>query len=217
MTLFDNTIKKAQEYFPDIQIKFKNESTLMKIIGTILFFNPSFMTKYITTLGSTVYFQNRDFVNNSPDSATIVFLHELVHINDAKKENKILFSFLYLIPQIFVLLSIPLLFLFGWKIALFSLLFLAPLPAYFRMKDERKAYTISLYVMGKLNKNGYNINIDKEKDFFISQFKGGGYYFMWPFKSIDVYFNDVVDKIKSENRPTNDNDIYDMLDKILVN
>lgn len=217
MTLFDDASARAKVQFPNLQIKFKNESTFMKILGAILFFNPAFMKQYFTTIGSTVYAPSQDYVNNSPESATEVLLHELVHVYDAQKGNKFLYGLLYVMPQIFVLLFIPLLFIVGWKFALLSLLFLAPIPSYFRMKDERRGYTISAYILSKFEQQGHSINWDANQAFFVAQFKGPSYYFMWPFSSMDTYFADVIAQCKLGNRPSEvESAVYDIIDKVLL-
>lgn len=213
MSLFDDVVSKAKVVYPDISIKYKNESLFMKILGILLFFNPSFKNIYITTIGKTIYFPSSDFIANSPTSSAITLLHELVHIADNKN---IFYSILYLFPQLLSLLFIPLLFIVGWKFALIALIFLLPLPAYFRMKDEKSAYTMSLYACNSLNKIGYNINLQEQVDFYISQFKGFGYYVMWPFGSIDAYFNTAAKQIASGQRPSIcASNLYDITDKIL--
>ncbi len=146
---FSNLVADSQKHFPDLKIKYKDESSLMKVIGYLLFFNKRFMTSYTTTIGSSIYFSNQIFVRSHPIAATIILLHELVHIYDAKKISSFLFSLLYLSPQILAVLSLPLYFLIGWWSLLFLLLLL-PLPAFFRMHFERRAYIASLYVLYKL-------------------------------------------------------------------
>lgn len=214
MTLFDDVVARAKIQFPSVQIKYKNESTFMKILGKILFFNPQFMDQYITTLGNTIYFPNRDYANSDPVDAATVLLHELVHVYDSQKRS--LFPFLYMLPQLLSLIFFPLFFIFGFKIALFSLLFLLPLPAYFRMFAERKAYTIELYAYNKLNSQGYEINFDGLPTLIVSQFKTSSYYFMWPFNSIDSYFSNVLTQIKNGNQPYYEAELYSIIDKILL-
>jgi hypothetical protein len=67
----------------------KEDSTLMKIIGKLLFFNKGFMTNYVTTLGSTIYAPGGEI-------SDITLQHELVHVKDWKRWN-ILFSLSYLL------------------------------------------------------------------------------------------------------------------------
>jgi len=189
------------------KIKFKNESLLMKIISKILFFNKDFMTKYVTTIFDTIYFPNEE--NYKLVSSKISLLHEIVHILDFK--NK-LFMFMYLSPQIFGLLAIlgP---IFNWWFLLFLILFL-PIPSYFRMLAEKRAYTITLYVTYKYCKEkGYKFDIDDVIEFIINNFKSSGYYFMWPFtNNLEKYYYEVFDKIKNGEKPYLNKEIYDLVD-----
>jgi len=204
-------------FFPKVKIGYKNQSTFMKIIGGLLFFNPLFMKSFITTIGSTIYYPSSAYVDAHPVSSLVVLLHELVHVHDEKKYTEVLFNLLYLMPQLLAILFIPLLFLVGWKFALLSLLFLAPIPAYFRMYFEKRAYIASLYVMNKLNAlhPDYKIDLDDRSNFFVQQFKNGSYYFMWPFSNLDKEFAGALQLIKNGERPYQD-DLFDILDKIIA-
>lgn len=215
MALFTDIVSRSQLHFPELTVKYKNESLLMKILARILFFNKNFMN-ITTTLGSTIYFPSSTKVKLSPVSNTVILLHEVSHIYEGKKKNSLLYKFLYLFPQILFLLSIPILVLFGWKLAILCLCFLLPIPAYFRMKEERQAYVISLYVMNRLN-NIYNFNIDlnPHKDLFIKEFSNSNYYFMWPLPGIKKSFDDAVEEIKSNHRPIYDRGLYEIIDDIL--
>jgi hypothetical protein len=216
-SFFDGIVSKATAIYPDIQIKYKNESTFMKILGKIMFFNPGFMTQYTTTLGATVYFPNRQFVELAPVTSAVVFLHELTHIYDEKRLTAPLYTTIYSLPQTLFLLAAPILFfLVGWKFALLSLLFLLPIPAYFRKNLEERAYTMQLYVLNQLNvKYNYNIDLENKVADFASQFKTSAYYWMWPFTSETDYFTDLVYKLKSGQKPNYEADLINMIDKIL--
>lgn len=211
---FDKMVKKAQSYYPDIEIKFKNQSLLMKIISFILFFNKSFMTDYITTINSTVYFPNEEFLSKTY-SPSIIFAHEFVHIHDSKNYN-FLYSFLYLFPQILFLLFLPLLILFSWKIALISIIFLLPLPAYFRMKFEKRAYVCSLYAAYKISEK-YNLgtNLYASAYSYAKNFTGSSYYFMWVFGVKDELY-DAINDIYSDKKPSLlEPELYEKIDSIL--
>ncbi len=213
---FQNLVQAAQKYFPDLQVKYKDQSALMKFIGTLLFFNKEFMTQYATTIGSTIYFPTETFTKAHPISSATIFLHELIHINDSKKITKPFFSFLYIFPQVLSILLIPLLFI-NWKIALPFIIFLAPFPAYFRMYYEKRAYLASLYCLNMLSKKlSFAINLDIQKSDFVSRFKGSTYYFMWPFSNIDTIFNTAVNDILQGKRPYED-PIFDILDDLINN
>jgi len=206
----------AQQYFPKLQIKYKDQSLLTKIIGKIMFFNKGFMTDYVTTIGNTVYFPNQDFVKLRPVSSVVLLLHELMHVKDSQKFSRPLFSFLYLFPLSLIPFLIPL-FFFWWKPALvLTVLFLLPLPAYFRMIFEKRAYMVSLYVVKSLEKRlNFTHDLIKDKDFYIDQFHTGAYYFSWPFKSINNEFEQALTKVESGNRPFED-PFFDTLDKLIA-
>lgn len=211
---FETTVEEARKYFPDLQVKYKDESLFIKFLGTLLFFNKDFMTSYTTTIGSTIYFPNRDFVKLRDNSSTVILLHELVHVKDSNKIGKLLFSSLYLSPQILALLCLPLL-LVSWKISLLFLLFALPFPSYYRMHFEKRAYLSSLYVTKLLaDKKGFEANLDKHSAFFINQFKGSYYYFMWPFSNIDKEFADAVVLINDGKRPYDDV-VFELLDALV--
>jgi hypothetical protein len=212
---FQDLTKAAQEYFPDLKIKYKDQSWFMKLLGKLLFFNKSFMTSYTTTIGSTIYFPTESFVTLRPISSMVVMLHELVHIKDSYKISKPLFGFLYLTPQILSLLCIPLLFI-SWKIFLpLMILFGAPIPSFFRMYFEKRAYLSSLYKMYALgNKLNFEPKLDEQSKFFSKQFKSSAYYWMWSFGSIDNQLNNGIVNIKAGKRPFED-PIFDILDKLI--
>lgn len=210
---FKDFVKCAQTYFPDLNIKYKDQSKFMKFLGIILFFNKDFLKEYITTIGDTIYYPNEDSTRNRFISNSVVLLHELVHIYDNKRFS-ILYSLLYLFPQILTILFIPLLFI-SWKIALIGLIFLLPLPAYFRMYFEKRGYLCSLYVVNFIYKKyGFCPPLEKYSNDYIKNFKNSAYYYMWYFNDIDKIFKDAVQKIKDNKRPYDD-PVFDMIDSLL--
>ncbi len=211
---FQDLVEEAKLDFPKLDIKYKNESLFMKIIGKILFFNKDFMTSYTTTIGNAVYYPSNTFTKSRPISSIIVLLHELVHIYDANKLSLPLFGCLYLFPQILVLLALPLLFI-KWKLFLFSLLLILPIPAYFRMNFEKRAYLVSLYSLYRLsNKLNFNINLDEQNETFLKNFKNKNYYWMWPFSGLDKEFDLATEKIKSGQTPYKDN-VFEKIDNLI--
>jgi len=209
MERFNKIVSLLKENEPKLEIKYKNESFFMKMIGFILFFNPAFMNEYITTIGSTVYYTNKKYIEENEEAANLILLHEFVHIKDANKYTKSLFSALYLSPQILALLTIPLFFLIGWW-CLFLLLFLAPIPSYFRMKFELDGYIMSLFALNlAMLEKGYSkkarIVALKASAHRIDQknFRGAGYYFMWPF-GVEKQLDEAIDKIISGDILEND-------------
>ena len=100
-------VAKIQTYFPDFKIVEKSSSTLMKIIGILMFFAPGFMTQFLTTLGDTVYVPSLSWA----ESNLPCLIHETVHMYDNKRLG-ILYQLGYIFPQILSLLTIPLFFSF---------------------------------------------------------------------------------------------------------
>jgi hypothetical protein len=212
---FEDLVTAAQQYFPKLQIRYKDQSWFMKLIGTLLFFNKSFMTSYTTTIGSTVYFPNEAFTKTRPVSAAVVLLHELVHVKDAQKISKPLFFFLYLFPQVLAPLSLLLL-LVSWKIAIpLFILFSLPIPAYFRMYFEKRAYLTSLYALATLGKKmKFNPLLATQEQGFCTHFKDASYYFMWPFSDVKKDLDDGVERVKAGQRPFED-PVFDILDDLI--
>ena len=184
MTAFEKVSELGKEKF-GLQVKFKDESLFMKILGLILFFNPRFMTHYTTTIGSTVYFANRKWLEENQDSAAHVLAHELVHIGDAEEAGSLIFSYGYLFPQSFAVLSLFSIISSPWW--LLSLLFLLPLPAPMRTYFEFRGYAMTDATYYKSSGQFTDI------EWMSGQFTSGSYFFMWPFKG------DVQSKIL-ENR-----------------
>jgi hypothetical protein len=214
---FNDLTQAAQKYFPKLQVKYKDQSPFMKFLGTILFFNKGFMTDYTTTIGNTIYIPNQNFMKMRPVSGAVVFMHELVHLYDQKRLGSLWFSMSYMMPQIFAIPAI-LLFLLSWKLALpVMLLCLAPTPAYFRMKYERRAYLSSVYTIQKLGQRlNFNPHLDTQNASFVEYFVDSSYYFMWPFKGIiTADFTQAVQNVQAGARPYQD-PVFDMLDDLVT-
>jgi len=214
MKNFQKIADCSKKHFSKLDIKYKDESIFMKILAKFLFFNKNFMTHYTTTIGSSIYFPSKSFVEEHPISASITLLHELVHVYDSIKYSQIIFSLLYLSPQILFIFTLPLL-IISWKFIFFIILFLLTLPAFFRMHFEKRAYLVSLYCANYFNKiNMSNIDLVKSKNYYLSNFKNSGYYFMWIFDNLDKEFDSSLEKIKLGNHPYKD-PIFDIIDDLL--
>jgi hypothetical protein len=168
----------------------------MKAIGwlfSVTKISPEFMTRYITTIGNTVYVP--DQILKTPDENLLrVLVHESVHIYDSNKLTGPLFKFLYLFPQslaIFSLLS----FLAFWKIGfLWCLLFLlglAPLPAPGRYFFELRAYRTSILFARESDKKTDKQQLSPIYDWIIKQMTTSLYYWTWPFaKMVEANLED---------------------------
>jgi hypothetical protein len=190
---FNELVAKAQTYFPDLQIKYKDQETLMKILGTLMFFNPKFKTSFTTTIGDTIYWPSKEFVQDNGSTVSNIFIHECVHIYDEKKKGSLPFKAGYLFPQILALPMLLLLFVLTWKIVLpLTLLCLLPLPAPFRANAERRAYFVSMRAGYHL----YGWDPAAQGIHYANNFKNSSYYWMMPFGE-DARFAAEAANIKS--------------------
>lgn len=191
---YEALVAKAQTYFPNLQIKYKDQSTLMKVIGKVMFFNPEFMTHYVTTLGNTVYLPNEQYVANSPEAFTDVFIHECTHMYDEKRLG-LRYQLAYIFPQILSLVCLLLMFLVTWKIMLpLALLMLAPLPAPWRAYFEKRAYFVQMYAGNKL----WGSDPVADGETYAQWFRTGDYYWMWIFEK-NTTFDQEAANIKAGN------------------
>jgi len=166
---------------PGYERRVKEDSGLMKFYNFFVqAFNKTFMTQYITTAHPHVYFPRKTMENTR--TVWKVLAHEWIHMHHAKKETVVLHSFLYGLPQWLTLLSLVSLgAIWGgpwWLLNLCWLICIAPLPAYFRAKEERSAYVTNMAV----NYWRYGSITQYTKDWLGKQFYESSYYFMWPFK-----------------------------------
>ena len=215
-----------------IDIKYKDESLLMKNLNKVVgIFAKDFMTKFTTTIGSTVYFPSRKFVKENEFVSVQILAHEYVHILDSKKHKS--FSISYLFPQILALLSlltIPVVLIYGsigWLFLLF-LIMLAPFPAYWRMKWEARGYEMSIFVIYNILKKR-TLETDSRKNFIENtlnvvaedinekSFEGWSYYKMWPWGIQGRLSNQISKFISGDISETDEayKHVQDALDKVL--
>jgi len=217
-------IAEFQKTIPNFNIKFKNQSLLIKIISYILFFNKRFMTDYITTIGSTIYFPSEQFLESDTTGNQIVISHEFVHAIDNK--NNLIFKPLYLFPQIlspvFVILFFILPHIFNFISLVISLICLLPIiPAFWRSKDELRGYQMSLFAQSELMKeenivgDQYSEALSDNIIFINKEFTGSGYYWMNRLGVINQ-LNDTITKIKTDDI-VKDDPVYNIVREAFKN
>lgn len=173
---YDQLLDDVKKEFPDFKIVYKKDSSLMKSINfflkTISFGKmKTFMDSFITTIGETVYVPT-DWHENSASTKAITIRHERVHMRQAKKYGRVLFSIMYL------LLPIPI----G--------------AAYFRAKFEKEAYEESLKAVHEYY--GSKLFTNSLKESILKHFTTAEYIWMWPWKkSLDSWYDAAVDRIKN--------------------
>jgi len=178
LTELEQTIKT---YAPKFEVKFKDESKLMKVIGKLSFFNKDFMTSGAITVGQKVYFPSREIYETNPEWSFRVLTHEFVHIMDWLA-NPFTFIIGYWFPQMLAAFSLLAFLAFinpYFLLFLTSLVFLAPIPAPIRAWAELRGYGMSLMIKSTL----YGIDIKVAAESYVGRFSSPSYWFMWPFKN----------------------------------
>jgi len=187
-----------KERVPGFKVKFKDQSTFMKIIGKIMFFNKRFMTDFTTTLGKTVYFPSRAKFDRDPGAYFYTLAHEYVHVMDYVARPFIFFAG-YAFPQILSLFSLFAFFAFlnpYFLLFLIALLFAAPIPAPFRTWVELRGYGMNCKV--RLWDGWSEKSVQNEIGWYTKAFTTSAYYFMCPFKTY------ITKKLMNWAKPSND-------------
>jgi hypothetical protein len=181
-----------------VTVRTKSESKLQRLIGALLFFNPSYMTGFITTIGRGIWVPDSWAGRPRTWSDTTTLVHELAHVHQYERIPWPLFYLAYLFPQVLAplalmaFLAIP--FSNLWLLNLLWLVCAAPIPAPFRAMYEAEAYVVS-YLMrfwargedapfppmdadGILHGDGSGTHLMLRSR--IPHFTGWNYYRMWP-------------------------------------
>ena len=179
MVDYQALLNQVKIEFPNFEIRFKDQSWLMKFINYFLIAlsfgkNKAFMTDYITTINNAMY------VPTTWDTMTekqrcIIVRHERVHMRQASRLGFLKFAFLYIFAAFPVV----------W--------------ATYRTEFEKEAYEESLRAMCEY----YGVKIAASagyKDFIVSQFTSSAYGWMCIDKAkIEAWHDAALQKALSEN------------------
>ena len=150
-----STLKEFEEdtraFVPGFSVKWKTDSFTQKLLGWLLFFNPKYMTGYITTFYPSVYFPSKDHYEKNPTNSLMVLAHERVHLLDSIRYG-MWFKFSYLLPQaLFAPLLLASLAFFLGHLKVVSLILLVlglvallPWPSPWRVNWEKRGYAMTL-------------------------------------------------------------------------
>jgi hypothetical protein len=170
-------------YFPKAKLKYKDESWFMKLLGKLLFFVPGFMTRFTTTIGTTVYFPSRKWVEDKPDTCMAIISHEFIHMWDRgvllRRYKLDLFSLGWLSPQIFgmfSLLSVLAMFDLRFLSFLSFLIFTAPWSSKWRTHWESNGYAMTMIFYAFTS--GIRYNAQEAADSLSEEFTSRNYYWM---------------------------------------
>lgn len=165
---YERVLDETVEEFPKFLVVKKSESRFMKLIAWLLFFNKTFMTGYVTTIGNRMYVPDHWGEDGLSNAATL--RHERVHLRQQKRYGFLLYAFLYLLvlPAVFT----------------------------FRAKLEKEAYEESMRAW--LAYGGEKAFTLRRKDQLIKQFTGGSYGWMCPFPGkMERWYDETAEKVKS--------------------
>jgi hypothetical protein len=160
-----------------VKIKWKHDSFLNMVIGLILKpFNPNYMSRVVTTIGSTVYWPKGRWDETSTQGRFRTMAHEMQHVLDSRK-HWFVFGPSYLMPQIFAVFS---LLAFGafWDLnflwSLLTLVFLIP-----GIPSPRESWELNAYLINyAVNVLQVQKHLPKETERLSKIFTGPTYYWM---------------------------------------
>lgn len=180
-------IDLCKKEVPDFDIQYKDSSRLMKFLNFFArIFNKEFMTRYTTTMNTTVYFPSKAALLERQETYAEVLAHELVHMKERLAIGGPIYFLRYAFPQILTVLALfsVLAFVNLWFLLfLVFLLALLPLPAPGRRDIELRGYTMSMAV--DYWKTG--VITDAAFEWYAKQFSGPNYYFMWPWHQSAIH------------------------------
>ncbi len=177
----------------------KQSSALMwflYVAGFMWIWNTGFFKRFHTTIGNKVYIKRDSVLLQDWTGVYKTMRHEFIHILQRRK-HWIFYDIAYLFPQVLAVFAIPslLAILFGlqWLWFLCSLVFLLPLPAYWRMKFEMEAYTQTILVSYEVHGFVSESMVSR----IARNFTGPAYYFMWPLKGyVQRRLESIVDGVQ---------------------
>lgn len=180
-------------------VKAKSKSWFHRLIGRVPGFGANYMARFWTTIGFTSSWPTK-FDQGFDELAWVDVLHEGRHAADASKITRLLFGWLYILPQSLGVTLLPVLLFLGapwWALLSAAVLAVAPLPAVFRAVAEFRAYTVS--VAAEYWSTGTMPETTGYQDYFTTS----EYYWMFPLRQwVRAYFESVVDALKEDRLPT---------------
>ena len=168
-------LRETRDEFPSFKITRKADSKLMKVLDVFLrvvTFNQmkSFMDRYTTTIGYTIYVSS-SWINKTPYSKASILRHERVHMRQRRRMGLVKYSLYYLLAWFPIGLAAG------------------------RRNLEMEAYAESL--QSYADYYGLpNLKDGTTRENVIGEFTGPSYFWMWPFrKTIERWYDATVQRI----------------------
>ncbi len=101
-TRYSNLVLELSQRWPRFRVREKRESRLMRVISTLLRpVNPTFLDRYVTTIGFTVY-MGADLVGT--ERGYHALRHEAVHVTQYERWGWLFsLSYLFALPTVFTM------------------------------------------------------------------------------------------------------------------
>jgi len=162
----DEVTAQIKSEFPSYQTKNKADVWWMRALGLVL--GASFMAKYVTTVGNTMYLLSV-WPQWDVGHQCAMLRHERQHMRQAKRLTYPVYALLYF----FALFPVGL--------------------AYARARLEFEAYSEQMQAWKDY---GLDYASDDQVSWLVSQFTGPAYGFMWPFpKAVTGWFRQTVKRL----------------------
>lgn len=176
--VYGHTLKELKKEFPLFVIRYKSRSPLMKAVALLLKIlsggrSSTFLTDFVTTVGSTLYVPN-SWMGLKAEDRVVILRHERIHMRQQRRLGLLRFFFTY----------------FVW-----------PFPVLFakgRRDLEREAYEETLrtdhYFYGFIyvEQPGYRQDI-------LNDFKGPRYMWMWAStQDNEVWFDSALARLRAD-------------------
>lgn len=171
-------VEVVQRFVPAFRIFPKTKSRLHRLIGWLV--GRAYLANFWTTFGYTACWPScydEDFDSN----AWACILHEGLHAQDASRLTRLLFSFLYAIPQALAPLVAVSAIWGPWWLLLCALPLLGPLPALFRLHAESRAYSLEAATFWWWRQDADQL-VRFQND-AVNYLTGGSYYWTLPWRS----------------------------------
>lgn len=172
---YSDLVAEIKQEFPEFNLVAKADSRFMGFLDIVLRVvtldhMTAFMGSYTTTIGTTVY-TPLIWPSMTEQERKAILRHERVHMRQAKKYGRLLFSFLYL----FAFFPLGL--------------------AYYRAKFEQEAYEESMRAM--LEYAGPQmLRSSIYRAYMVGHFVDASYGWMWPFrKQIEAWYDSTAAKL----------------------
>lgn len=194
--------KVTRKFVPDAEIKTKKEATdfrfhVARFVAVKILRIKEFDRMY-QAIGKTIYVPDSFYENVDMLHGLKSVAHETVHLHD-RATMGVRFSLAYLFPQILSILFLLLSLVFwnAWFL-IPTVIFLLPLPAYWRARLEFRAYLVDLiWAQYVWDQHQMKENEEWAKEKFQERMSTGTYYFALPFKKVTgKWFERKIEKHK---------------------